>query len=92
MCDSVRRFAAGFVGIAAVLAFASGSAFGQQPAPPANPNVYVNPFAAAGRFPNAAALGQPAAAPAVGRLGYGSLRPAPPAATAAWPPPTPTPA
>ncbi|HTU90609.1 MAG TPA: hypothetical protein VMF69_11085 [Gemmataceae bacterium] len=66
MWDSVRRLGAGVVGVAALLALGRQAAVGQQPAPAANANVYVNPYAApAGRL----------AAPATGRLGYGSLTP-----------------
>ncbi|MGH7173916.1 MAG: hypothetical protein ACRELG_26870 [Gemmataceae bacterium] len=73
MWDSVRRFGAGLVGIAAILALGHQAVFGQQPAPAANPNVYVNPFATTGRFANTAALGQTLNAPASGRLGYSYL-------------------
>lgn len=79
MWDSVRRVGAGFLGVAALLAMSRPTAIGQQSAPPApapasapapapapNANVYVNPYAAAGRAP--------ASAP-TGRLGYGSLSP-----------------
>jgi hypothetical protein len=65
MADSVRRLGVGILGVAALLALGRQTAIGQQPAPAANPNVYVNPLASAGR----------AAAPATGRLGYGSLTP-----------------
>lgn len=74
MWDSVRRWGAGFVGVAAILALTHQAALGQQPAPAANTNVYVNPSATGGRFANAAALGQSlSGAPAGGALGYGSL-------------------
>jgi hypothetical protein len=75
MRDSMRRFGAGFVGVAVLLAFGHQAVVGQQPAPAANPNVYVNPFATPGRFANTAALGQSLTAPAAGRLGYSSLAP-----------------
>jgi|GEM_PF-1305394 hypothetical protein len=68
MWDSVRRVGAGLAGVAALLALGPSAVVGQQPAPAANPNVYVNPLASAGR----------AAAPSTGRLGYGSLTPSAP--------------
>jgi hypothetical protein len=76
MWDSVRRFGAGLVGSAAILALAHQAVLAQPPAPAANPNVYVNPFAMNGRFANTAALGQALNAPDAGRLGYSSLSPA----------------
>lgn len=75
MWESVRWFGAGVVGIAAMLAFGNQTVLGQPPAPAANPNVYVNPFATNGRFANTAALGQALTAPSTGRLGYSSLSP-----------------
>jgi hypothetical protein len=75
MWDSVRRVGAGFVGVVAIAALAPAVVVGQQPAPSANPNVYVNPFATTGRFANSAALGQTLSAPGGGRLGYSSLGP-----------------
>ncbi len=75
MGESVRCFVAGCLGAAVVL-MGGRPAWGQAPQA-ANPNVYVNPFAAGMRFPGATALGQPQA-PAgagVGRLAYGSLAP-----------------
>ena len=75
MWKSVRRFGAGLVGIAAILALGHQAVLSQQPAPAANPNVYVNPFATTGRFANTAALGQALNAPTSGRLGYSSLSP-----------------
>src|SRR5579875_2622290 len=68
MWDSVRRLGAGLAGVAALRALGPSAVVGQQPAPAANPNVYVNPLASAGR----------AAAPSTGRLGYGSLTPSAP--------------
>src|SRR5579885_43148 len=68
MWDSVRRLGAGLAGVAALLALGPSAVVGQQPAPAANPNVYVNPLASAGR----------AAAPSTGRLGYVSLTPSAP--------------
>jgi hypothetical protein len=81
MWDFVKRWGVGVVGVAAFLALGRQVVDGQQPAPPANPpagqqpapaansaasqNVYVNPFASAGRT----------TAPTAGRLGYGSLSP-----------------
>jgi hypothetical protein len=81
MWDFVKRWGMGVVGVAAILALGRQAVDGQQPAPPPNPpagqqpapaaspaasqNVYVNPFASAGRT----------AAPTTGRLGYGSLSP-----------------
>src|SRR5579875_2502129 len=66
MWDSVRRLGAGLVGVAALLALGRQAVVGQQPAPAANPNVYVNPLAATGQ-----------ATPATGSLGYGTLTNAP---------------
>lgn len=75
MWGSLRRFGPGLVGVAAILMFARQAALGQ-PAAGVNPNVYVNPLAAAGRFANTATLGQPLSVPAsAGRLGYSSLAP-----------------
>ena len=54
MWKSVRRFGAGLVGIAAILTLGDQAVLSQQPAPAANPNVYVNPFATTGRFANTA--------------------------------------
>lgn len=69
MWDLVKRWGVGIAGVAALLALGRQAVVSQQPPPPANPaasqNVYVNPFASAGRT----------AAPASGRLGYGSLSP-----------------
>ena len=66
MWDLVRRVGAGVVSVAALLALGRPEVVGQQPAPPPNANVYVNPYGPSGR----------AAAPAAGgRLGYGSLTP-----------------
>ena len=76
MWDSVRRLSVGFVVLAALLTWGHQAVFGQQPAPAANPNVYVNPLATTGRFANTAALGQSLTAPASGRLGYSALAPA----------------
>jgi hypothetical protein len=74
MRDSVRRWGAELIGVAAILALGHQAVLGQQPAPAANSNVYVNPLASTGRFTNAAALGQSLNAPAGGSLlGYGSL-------------------
>jgi hypothetical protein len=66
MWDSVRRMGVGVVSVAALLAMGRQEAAGQQPAPPANANVYVNPYGPAGRV---------AAPTTAGRLGYGSLTP-----------------
>jgi hypothetical protein len=81
MWDFVKRWGVGLVGVAAFLALGRQAVVGQQPAPPPNPaagqqpappanqaasqNVYVNPFASAGRT----------TAPTAGRLGYGTLTP-----------------
>jgi hypothetical protein len=66
----VRRGSLSLVGVAAFLAALPQTVFGQ-PAAGGNPNVYVNPYASAGRFGNTAALGQGLAnAPAGGALGY----------------------
>jgi hypothetical protein len=70
MWDLVKRWGVGVVGVAALLALGRQAVDGQQPPPPANQaasqNVYVNPNAPVGRG---------AAAPAAGRLGYGTLTP-----------------
>ncbi|HEY7326734.1 MAG TPA: hypothetical protein VH592_03785 [Gemmataceae bacterium] len=68
MWDSVKRLSVGVVGVATLFALGRPAAISQQPtpAPAANQNVYVNPFASTGRAPSA---------PASGRLGYGSLTP-----------------
>lgn len=69
MWDLMQRVGAGVVSVAALLALGRLEVVGQQPPapPPANANVYVNPYAAGGR------IGAPATAG--GRLGYGSLTP-----------------
>lgn len=69
MWDLRKRWAVGVVGVATLLALGRSAVDGQQPAPPpanaaASQNVYVNPYASAGRA---------SAAPNSGRLGYGSL-------------------
>jgi hypothetical protein len=74
MWASVRGLGAGWFGVAVALTWGQLSAFGQAPQA-ANPNVYANPFAAAGRFPGMAAVGQVQNPAAPGRLGYGSLAP-----------------
>ncbi|MHB1422509.1 MAG: hypothetical protein ACYC3I_04805 [Gemmataceae bacterium] len=63
---SMRRFGTGLIGLATLLVFGRQVLVGQQPAPLANGNVYVNPFAG---------TGQPAGAPSAARLGYGSGAP-----------------
>jgi hypothetical protein len=71
MWDFGKRWGVGVVSVAALLALGRQAVVGQQPAPPPNQaasqNVYVNPYASAGRVP--------AAAPGGSRLGYGSLAP-----------------
>jgi hypothetical protein len=66
MWDSVKRLSVAVAAVAALLALGRQATIAQQPTPAANQNVYVNPFASAGRA---------ASAPAAGRLGYGSLSP-----------------
>jgi soluble cytochrome b562 len=78
MGESVRCLVAGCLGAAVVL-LGGWPALGQAPQA-ANPNVYINPFAAGVRFPGAVAVGQPQPQPQVGaagagRLAYGSLAP-----------------
>ncbi len=71
MWDFGKRWGVGVVSVAALLALGRQAIVGQQPAPPPNQaasqNVYVNPYASAGRVP--------AATPGGSRLGYGSLTP-----------------
>jgi hypothetical protein len=75
MWGSLRRVGAGFVGVIVLLALGRQVVVSQQPAPSANPNVYVNPFATSGRFGNPTTLGQALPANSAGRLGYGSVSP-----------------
>lgn len=73
MWDSVRRIAAVSIGAAVVLAVGRQAVVSQQPAPPASPNIYVNPLAGSGRVAGAPAAGQtPFAGSAAGKLGYSS--------------------
>ncbi len=71
MWDFGKRWGVGVVSVAALLALGRKTIVGQQPAPPPNQaasqNVYVNPYASAGRAPTASNGGS--------RLGYGSLSP-----------------
>jgi Spy/CpxP family protein refolding chaperone len=75
MWESLRRVGAGFVGVMVLLALGRQVVVSQQPAPSANPNVYVNPFATSGRFGNPTALGQALPGNSASRLGYGSVTP-----------------
>jgi hypothetical protein len=75
MWESLRRIGAGFVGVLVLLALGRQMVVSQQPAPPASPNVYVNPFASSNRFANPTAPGQALPATSAGRLGYGSVMP-----------------
>jgi hypothetical protein len=87
MWVSVQRFGAVVVGLAALLTTLAPSVFGQQPpaarpaAPAAapgaaNPNIYANPLATAGRFGNTAVMGQALQnAASVAAAGTGSLLP-----------------
>lgn len=74
MWVNVRGFGVGWSVLAVILVGGQPLAWSQAPQA-ANPNVYVNPFAASGRFPGAAGVGQAQNAAAPGRLGYSSLAP-----------------